>query len=139
MISSLVVEQFLRLFIATVLGALIGIERDLRDKPAGIRTHMLVCLGSSLVTMVSIYDFPLDAARIAAGIVTGIGFLGAGAIIGDQEGVVGLTTAAGIWVTAGIGMAVGTGNYFLAAMSTLLVVIILFMRIDLRKRPNLGH
>jgi len=132
MISSLIVEQFLRLFIAAVLGALIGIERDLRDKPAGIRTHILVCLGSSLVTMVSIYDFPLDAARIAAGIVTGIGFLGAGAIIGGQEGVVGLTTAAGIWVTAGIGMAVGTGNYFLAAVATLLVVVVLFVRIDLR-------
>jgi len=132
MISSLIVEQFLRLFISAVLGALIGIERDLRDKPAGIRTHILVCLGSSLVTMVSIYDFPLDAARIAAGIVTGIGFLGAGAIIGGQEGVVGLTTAAGIWVTAGIGMAVGTGNYFLAAVATLLVVVVLFVRIDLR-------
>jgi len=132
MISSLIMEQFLRLFISAVLGALIGIERDLRDKPAGIRTHMLVCLGSSLVTMVSIYDFPLDAARIAAGIVTGIGFLGAGAIIGGQEGVVGLTTAAGIWITAGIGMAVGTGNYFLAAVATLLVVVILFVRIDLR-------
>lgn len=130
------VEQFLRLFIAAVLGTLIGVERDLRDKPAGIRTHMLVCLSSSLVTMVSIYDFPLDAARVAAGIVTGIGFLGAGAIIGGQEGVVGLTTAAGIWVTAGIGMAVGTGNYFLAAVGTLLVMVILFMRIDLRGRSQ---
>ena len=136
MISSHLVEQFLRLFIAAVFGALIGIERDIRDKPAGIRTHMLVCLGSSLVTMVSIYDFPLDAARVAAGIVTGIGFLGAGAIIGGQEGVVGLTTAAGIWVTAGIGMAVGTGNYFLSAVGTLLVMVILFIRIDLRGRSQ---
>jgi len=136
MISSIVVEQFLRLFIAAVMGALIGVERNLRDKPAGIRTHMLVCLGSCLITMVSVYDFPLDSARIAAGIVTGIGFLGAGAIIGGQEGVVGLTTAAGIWATAGVGMAVGTGSYFLGFVSTLFVVVILFMRIDLRGRSQ---
>jgi putative Mg2+ transporter-C (MgtC) family protein len=113
------------------MGALIGLERDITGKPAGIRTHMLVSLGACIFTLVSIYDFPLDAARIAGGIVTGIGFLGAGAIIGGQDGVHGLTTAAGIWITAAVGLAVGTGSYVIAAVSTFLVVAILFMRIDL--------
>ena len=131
MVSSFIVEQILRLLLAAAMGALIGLERDLRDKPAGIRTHILVCMGSCIVTLVSIYDFPLDAARIAAGIVTGIGFLGAGAIIGGSDGVHGLTTAAGIWVTAAVGLALGTGNYVIASITTLLVVVVLFIRIDL--------
>jgi putative Mg2+ transporter-C (MgtC) family protein len=132
MVSSILVEQILRLLLAAATGSLIGLERDLRDKPAGIRTHMLVCIGSCIITLVSIYDFPLDAARIAAGIVTGIGFLGAGAIIGGSDGVHGLTTAAGIWVTAAVGLALGTGSYIIAALSTLLVVVVFFIRIDLR-------
>jgi putative Mg2+ transporter-C (MgtC) family protein len=130
MVSSMLVEKILRLLLAGAMGALIGLERDLRDKPAGIRTHMLVCIGSCILTLVSIYEFPLDAARIAAGIVTGIGFLGAGAIIGGSDGVHGLTTAAGIWVTAAVGLALGTGSYVIAAMSTLLVIVVLFIRID---------
>jgi putative Mg2+ transporter-C (MgtC) family protein len=131
MFSSTLVEQILRLLLAGAMGALIGLKRDLKDKPAGIRTHMLVCIGSCIITLVSIYDFPLDAARITAGIVTGIGFLGAGAIIGGSDGVHGLTTAAGIWVTAAVGLALGTGNYVIAAVSTLLVVVVLFIRIEL--------
>ena len=103
MLSSTLTEQIIRLLLAVAMGALIGLERDLTGKPAGIRTHMLVSLGSCVLMMISIYDFPLDSARIAAGVVTGIGFLGAGAIIGGQDGGHGLTTAAGIWMTAAVG------------------------------------
>jgi len=113
------------------MGALIGLERDLKKKPAGIRTHMLVCLGACVYTLISISEFPLDSARIAAGIVAGIGFLGAGAIIGSQDGVHGLTTAAGIWATAAVGLALGTGSYVIAAVSTLLVVVTLFINIEI--------
>ena len=131
MLSSTLIEQVIRLLLAVAMGALIGLERNITGKPAGIRTHMLVSLGSCVLMMISIYDFPQDSARIAAGVVTGIGFLGAGAIIGGQDGVYGLTTAAGIWITAAVGLAVGTGSYVIAAVSTFMVVAILFMRIDL--------
>lgn len=131
MLSSTLVDQILRLLLAAALGALIGLERDLKKKPAGIRTHMLVCLGACVYTLISVSEFPLDSARIAAGIVAGIGFLGAGAIIGSQDGVHGLTTAAGIWVTAAVGLALGTGSYVIAAVSTLLVVVTLFMNIKI--------
>jgi putative Mg2+ transporter-C (MgtC) family protein len=131
MLSSTLVDQILRLLLAAALGALIGLERDLKKKPAGIRTHMLVCLGACVYTLISVSEFPLDSARIAAGIVAGIGFLGAGAIIGSQDGVHGLTTAAGIWVTAAVGLALGTGSYVIAAVSTLLVVVTLFINIEI--------
>jgi putative Mg2+ transporter-C (MgtC) family protein len=135
MLSSTLTEQIIRLLLAAAMGAIIGLERDLTSKPAGIRTHMLVSLGSCVLTMIGIYEFPMDSARIAAAVVTGIGFLGAGAIIGGQDGVHGLTTAAGIWITAAVGLAVGAGSYVIAAVSTLLVVVILFMRIDMRPAP----
>jgi putative Mg2+ transporter-C (MgtC) family protein len=131
MLSSTLVDQILRLLLAAAMGALIGLERDLKKKPAGIRTHMLVCLGACVYTLISVSEFPLDSARIAAGIVAGIGFLGAGAIIGSQDGVHGLTTAAGIWVTAAVGLALGTGSYVIAAVSTLLVVVTLFINIKI--------
>jgi len=131
MLSSTLVDQILRLGLAAAMGALIGLERDLKKKPAGIRTHMLVCLGACVYTLISVSEFPLDSARIAAGIVAGIGFLGAGAIIGSPDGVHGLTTAAGIWVTAAVGLALGTGSYVIAAVSTLLVVVTLFINIEI--------
>lgn len=131
MLSSTLIDQILRLLLAAAMGALIGLERDLKKKPAGIRTHMLVCLGACIYTLISVSEFPLDSARIAAGIVAGIGFLGAGAIIGSQDGVHGLTTAAGIWVTAAVGLALGTGSYVIAAVSTLLVVVTLFINIEI--------
>ena len=131
MLTVTLTEQVIRLLLAAAMGAIIGLERDITSKPAGIRTHMLVSLGACVFTLVSVSEFPLDAAKIAGGIVSGIGFLGAGAIIGGQDGVHGLTTAAGIWITAAVGLAVGTGSYVIAAVSTLLVVVILFMRIDL--------
>ncbi len=123
-------DLILRLIIATVLGGLIGLERETGKRPAGLRTYMLVSLGSALFTVLSIYAFPLhgaaqDTARVAAQIVVGIGFLGAGTLWRSQNAVHGLTTAAGLWVAAAIGMAVGSGFMLLAAVSTILVLIIL--------------
>lgn len=127
-------EFVLRIFVATVLGGLIGLEREYRAKEAGFRTHFLVALGSALFMLVSAYGFsdvPMedtarwDVARIAAQVVTGIGFIGAGTIIFHKsENVIsGLTTAAGLWVTAAIGLACGGGMYVIAIVSTLLVLI----------------
>jgi putative Mg2+ transporter-C (MgtC) family protein len=127
-------ELALRLLVAAVLTGAIGLERELRERAAGLRTHMLVGLGSALFTIVSAYgwaDFTFsnrsgvvfDPTRIAAQIVTGIGFLGAGAIIRQGLSVRGLTTAAGLWVVAAIGMAAGAGYYAAALIGTALVLV----------------
>jgi len=126
-------EEFLSLILAVLLGGIIGIEREITHKPAGLRTHMLVSMGSCLFTIISVHKFNVDPARLAAGIVTGIGFIGAGAIIAERERVVGITTAASLWVTAAIGLTVGVGNYLLASLATLLVFIILSSRLIFRK------
>jgi putative Mg2+ transporter-C (MgtC) family protein len=122
-------EMVLRILLAVVLGSVIGFQRGKAEKPAGLRDIILICAGAALFTVVSIYGFGItDQARVAAGIVTGIGFLGAGAIIRRSEGgVKGLTTAATIWVTAGIGMAAGSGMYIIASVTTLLVLAILLL------------
>lgn len=125
-------EFLLRLVIAAVLGAAIGFERELHAKEAGIRTHLLVSLGSCLFMILSIYAFEgfytkehtsFDPSRIAAQVVTGIGFLGAGTIIFHKNIIRGLTTAAGLWVTSAIGLACGAGLYILAIISTALVLL----------------
>ncbi|MEM2954280.1 MAG: MgtC/SapB family protein [Candidatus Bathyarchaeia archaeon] len=131
--SSTIIEAVLGLILATVLGAVVGFEREITHKPAGLRTHMLVCLGSCLFTIVSLYEFSIDPARIAAGIVTGIGFIGAGTIIAEQDKVIGITTAASLWATAAIGLTVGVGNYVLAVMATFLVFLVLSSRMILKK------
>jgi putative Mg2+ transporter-C (MgtC) family protein len=115
------------LLVATVLGGAIGLERELRGKPAGLRTNILICLGSCIFTIISTGLSGSDPGRIAAQIVTGIGFLGAGAIIHSGIGIHGLTTAAGIWVVASIGMACGAGMYFLAVAAALLTLIVLLL------------
>lgn len=124
-------DLVLRLLLASGLGAAVGYERERAGKPAGLRTHILISLGAALFTLVSIYGFGAttnDASRIAAGVVTGIGFIGAGAIIHGGEGIVaGLTTAASIWTAAAIGLAVGTGMYLLAIVATILVLIVLIL------------
>ena len=122
-------EMVLRVLLAMVLGAIIGFQRGKAEKPAGMRDLILISTGSALFTVVSIYGFNADPARVAAGIVTGIGFLGAGAIIRRGEGGVikGLTTATTIWVTAGIGMAAGAGTYIIASVTTLLVLVVLLI------------
>jgi putative Mg2+ transporter-C (MgtC) family protein len=124
---------FIRLVISLFLGGLIGLERQLHRRSAGLRTHILVCLGSCLIMLTSLYVFdiykdkvPLDPARIAAGVITGIGFLGAGAIIRSGEAVKGLTTAASLWVVAGIGLAVGCGFYSAGFFTGILTLITLF-------------
>lgn len=122
----------LRLFVAGAMGVLIGLEREYRAKEAGYRTHFLVALGSALMMIVSQYGFTevlktdlirVDPSRIAAQVVSGIGFIGAGTIILQKQIVRGLTTAAGIWATSGIGLAVGAGMYAIGIAATLLVLL----------------
>ena len=117
----------LRLFIAGLLGGLIGFEREFRAKEAGLRTHFLVALGSALFMLISQYAFTgrYDAARVAAQVVSGIGFIGAGVIIFQKNVVRGVTTAAGLWVAAAIGLASGAGMYSLAIAATLMAIICL--------------
>lgn len=122
------VIMILRLLLACGLGGAVGVERELAGKPAGFRTHTLVCLGACLFALVSIYAFETgaDRARVAAGVVTGIGFLGAGAILLQERGVIsGLTTAATIWTVAAIGLATATGLYWVAIVTTALSLILL--------------
>ena len=119
-------ELTVRLSLALVLGGAIGIEREYRAKEAGFRTHFLVALGSALFCVVSQFGFGIDlkdSSRVAAQVVSGIGFLGAGIIIFQKNVVRGLTTAAGLWVTAAIGLACGTGMYVAAAIATAMVLL----------------
>jgi len=123
----------LRLFISFILGGLIGLERQLHRRTAGLRTHILVSLGSCLIMLTSLYVFDIykdkvaaDPARIAAGIITGIGFLGAGTIIRSGEAVKGLTTAASLWLVSAVGMAVGCGFYKAGFLATVFGLITLF-------------
>ncbi|MGI6751153.1 MAG: MgtC/SapB family protein [Anaerovoracaceae bacterium] len=125
-------EYLLRLFLAAICGGAIGYERKSRLKEAGIRTHFIVALGAALMMIVSKYGFQdqigwnnlsLDPSRIAAQVVSGVGFLGAGIIFVHKETIKGLTTGAGIWATAGIGLAVGAGLYFVGIAATIIVII----------------
>ena len=128
-------EFVLRLFVAAMLGGVIGLEREYRAKEAGFRTHFLVALGSGLFMILSQFGFDdvlghyervsLDPSRIASQVVTGIGFIGAGTIIFQKHVVRGLTTAAGLWVTSAIGMTVGAGMYVLSIATTVLVLLCL--------------
>lgn len=124
-------EIALRLFLACIFGGVVGFERERNDSPAGFRTHILVCLGSALVMVLSMYGFNdfnsinKDPARLAAQVVSGIGFLGAGTILRDKTSIKGLTTAASLWVVAAIGLAAGAGFYFSAFLVTALVFITL--------------
>ncbi len=124
------VEVILRLLLATALGAIIGFQRERAGKPAGLRTHILICLGAALFTVASIYGFGAasDPSRIAAGVLVGVGFLGAGIIMRTGEGIVaGLTTAATIWAVAGIGLAAGAGLYLVSAVAAVLILIVLYL------------
>ncbi|MBE6835981.1 MAG: MgtC/SapB family protein [Ruminococcaceae bacterium] len=134
--SNHVIEQLpmiLRIVVSCLCGAAIGYERSVRQKDAGIRTHIIVALGSALMMIVSKYGFfdvvqfdgiNLDASRISANIITGISFLGAGVIFVRNASIKGLTTAAGIWATSGIGIAIGSGMYLIGIISTILMIII---------------
>lgn len=138
-------ESILRLLLASVLGGVIGFEREMHGRAAGFRTHLLVSLGSCLFVITSIHFYELygnfstsgppgvDPGRVAAQVVTGIGFLGAGAIIRDKASIRGLTTAACLWIAAAIGLACGAGLYFIAPLVTLFAVVSL---LSLKKIEN---
>ena len=119
-LSSTDTEKIARLFVALALGAVIGFERQLKNRPAGMRTHMLVSLGSALFTVVALSLEP-NTSRIAEAIVTGIGFLGAGAIIAQGGRVKGITSAATLWAVAGLGLVVGVGDYWLGIIITIMI------------------
>ncbi|GAB6154219.1 MgtC/SapB family protein [Desulfosporosinus burensis] len=124
-------EVALRLFLACVFGGVVGLERERNDSPAGFRTHILVSLGAALIMIISMYGFSdfdsvnKDPARLAAQVVSGIGFLGAGTILRDKTSIKGLTTAASLWVVSAIGLAAGAGFYFSAFVATVLVFLTL--------------
>ena len=138
-ISPLEITMILRLLVAALLGGIVGLERGSGDRPAGFRTHILVCVGSTLFMLVSIYGFdgvmvPMaaddvgtrrDTARIAAQVVSGIGFLGAGTILHEGLTIRGLTTAASLWIVSAIGLAVGSGMLLLASVATALTMVTL--------------
>jgi len=125
------IEMILRLLLAAALGAGIGYQRERANKPAGLRTHTLIALGSALFTVVSIFGFGsgVDVSRVAAGVVTGIGFIGAGVIFRGMRGdhVMGLTTAASVWITAAIGLAAGVGMYLIAFIVAVVAVLVLMI------------
>jgi putative Mg2+ transporter-C (MgtC) family protein len=135
---------FLELIVALVLGSLLGLERTLAGKTAGMRTYALVSMGSCLFILISLYVIPgvdaynFDPLRMAAGVVMGVGFLGGGVIVLKDSTLSGLTTAAGLWVAAGIGMAVGYGFYALALSATLatLLVFTLLWHVEQKFVPN---
>jgi len=121
-------EMVLRLIVAMTLGAIVGFERWHAGKPAGLRTNILISVGSALFTIISVFGFEGDPARIAAGVVTGIGFLGAGSIMHREAGSIeGITTAASIWAVAAVGVAVGAGLYLVAVVATIAIVFTLFI------------
>jgi putative Mg2+ transporter-C (MgtC) family protein len=133
---TLQLDLAVRLVVAAVLGAAIGLEREIHDHPAGMRTHLLVSLGAAIFTELSIYSFqppgggtgavPTDPSRIAAQVVSGIGFLGAGAILKYGTSIRGLTTAASLWATAAIGMAAGAGAWVIGAVGAVIVIFSLW-------------
>jgi putative Mg2+ transporter-C (MgtC) family protein len=133
----LTIETLLNLLLAVAFGAIVGIEREMSHKPAGLRTHMLVSLGACLFTLMST-SFGAQPAQVAGGIVAGIGFIGAGTIWAEKDKVQGITTAASLWATAAIGLTTGTGDYLLASFVTLLVFLILLSNKYL-KRIGLGE
>jgi putative Mg2+ transporter-C (MgtC) family protein len=128
-------QIIIRLVVSSILGGLVGFEREMHNrKIAGFRTHILVCVGAALIMLTSIYiseiycnKMPADPARIAAGVITGIGFLGAGTIIRSGATVTGLTTAASLWTVSGIGLAVGCGFYMAGCITTIIVLATLYI------------
>jgi putative Mg2+ transporter-C (MgtC) family protein len=122
-------EDFIKIILALIIGGIIGAERERHNKAAGLRTMILICIGSCLFTIFSLImtGDKYDPTRIASNIVVGIGFLGAGVILREGGRITGLTTAATIWLTAALGMGIGSGQYLLVALATLLVTIVLWL------------
>jgi putative Mg2+ transporter-C (MgtC) family protein len=134
-------ELLQRLLLAAVLGGALGLEREWRNKDAGLRTNMLIAIGAALFTLMSIElsEGRGDPARLAAQVVTGIGFLGAGAIMRTDAGIQGLTTAATIWVNAAVGVAAGGGEYHLAVIATAVTLVTLLMLQPIEKYIDYRH
>ncbi len=137
-----------RLLLAVLLGGLVGLEREQNNHAAGLRTHILVCLGAALIMLLSMYGFNefvdeynvrMDPARLAANVITGIGFLGAGTIVFNGSSISGLTTAASLWVVAAIGLAVGAGFYYPALISCVSVLLVLYILNKVEKRYLRGR
>lgn len=137
------VHILLRLLLSMLLGGLVGLERERSNHAAGLRTHILVCMGSTLIIMLSIYGFSefvhevnirIDPARLASAVITGIGFLGAGTILFTGKSITGLTTAASVWVIAAVGLAVGAGFYFASIAATFLILLTLVVFNKLEQR-----
>ena len=145
MLDAVAWQMIMRLCLAALLGGIVGTERGAGDRPAGLRTHVLVCTGSALIMIVSIYAFdpqvyPRDPGRIAAQVVSGIGFLGAGTILHEGMTVRGLTTAASLWMVAAIGLAVGGGMILIGVVSTAIMLITLVTFHGWEKRlPGAGR
>jgi putative Mg2+ transporter-C (MgtC) family protein len=131
-LNNLWAEAVLRLLLSVALGAAVGYQRERVGKVAGLRTHMLIALGASLFTVISVLGFAgADVSRVAAGVVAGVGFIGAGVIFHSDKGVAGLTTAASIWIMAAVGMAAGAGLYLVAVVAAFVAMGILMI--------NKGH
>ena len=141
-LSQAQIDTAVRLAVAAGFGMLIGIEREIREHAAGLRTHILVCVGACLFTIVSAFGFDVvggdtlrsDPTRVASNIVTGVGFLGAGAIMREGLSVRGLTTAASLWMVAAIGMAVGLGMYFASGIAVVITLLSLWVLRPFRRR-----
>jgi len=125
-----ILTGLIKLILSVAVGTIIGSERHKHGKPVGRRTMSLVAIGATLATISAIKYFESDTARVVAGILTGIGFLGAGAIIGEGKQVIGLTTAASIWAVSIIGVAIGLGEYIMALIALILVYLVLVLHID---------
>jgi putative Mg2+ transporter-C (MgtC) family protein len=141
MLSDLDLEIAVKLLMATILGGILGLEREIKRKPAGLRTIMLICIGSTMFTLLSermASRFGGDPVRIASQLIPGIGFLGVGAILREGGSVIGLTTAAIIFITASIGMAIGAGFYATAASAAILILVLLFVAGWVEDRLNSG-
>ncbi len=127
--SSQEIDIIVKVLLAALLGGLVGMEREHDKRPAGLRTNMLICIGAVVFGLIGQYSFPGDKgsiSRVWQNIITGVGFLGAGAVIKDEHGVQGLTTAAGIWAVAGIGLAIAANMYFLAVVAEVVIFVTLF-------------
>ena len=124
---NLLSEEIVQLLLSVLIGGIIGIEREYSNKSAGFRTMILICLGSTMLTIISEHISRASEDRIAANIITGIGFIGAGVIFKEGFTVTGITTAAAIWVTSALGMAIGSHDYVLAGAGTLITIVVLFL------------
>ncbi|UCG44979.1 MAG: MgtC/SapB family protein [Candidatus Bathyarchaeota archaeon] len=132
-ITEFEVELVVRVILSFVLGGVVGLEREVSLKPAGLRTHILVGLGSTLLTILSLHAFPgAEPSRVAASVIVGIGFLGAGTILKSEDKVIGLTTAASLWVVSSVGVAIGAGFYVLAVIVA--VMSFLVLKLDIFER-----